>query len=139
MLRRGLKPRHLEYSGLMKLKRTRPSNALTQTFLSIRRRIEMDQVEFGRVLKVWRNTVSRYELGQLKPGPRVLFEMLALTEIREERDVLKQALSAQGINLKAEMLPEIVPTQGGQGPASGAAGALGIEATLYQPGGGNEN
>lgn len=59
----------------------------------------MNQAAFGQILGCTGNTISRYELGQLRPSRSVLLLLLQLTQVDAERRVFMDALDVTGEEL----------------------------------------
>lgn len=60
----------------------------------------MSQAEFGRILCVAPNTVSRWERGQVVPSPWHLIRLSGYACTKEDLSAILQTLEARGIALK---------------------------------------
>jgi len=67
---------------------------IAESVRNIRKRLSKNQMQFAEMLGCQRNTVSRYELGQLVPGPRVLAQLLDLA-VGHERKIIEAELRGQ--------------------------------------------
>ncbi len=63
----------------------------------MRRRLDMNTVEFSKRVGWPRNTISQYELGLAKPGTARLLTLLRLAQGAVEREPIVAELCAQGV------------------------------------------
>jgi|SRR5665213_2655619 len=89
--------------------------ALSACIRDVRVRIKFNQTEFGRLLGVKHNTVSKWEAGQAKPGAHHILKLLDLTRLEDaERKILIRYLFDEfGLNV-ANISSHRFPTQDAQ-------------------------
>jgi transcriptional regulator with XRE-family HTH domain len=99
------------------MKRRRPGGPLGRSIRSIRRRLNLNQVELARILGWPRNMVTQYESHTAAPGIARLIQIFRLATQEHERTPLLAALEERGVqvcDLNAEIFssPATAPVSG---------------------------
>ncbi|HXM45015.1 MAG TPA: helix-turn-helix domain-containing protein [Bryobacteraceae bacterium] len=80
---------------------TKDRPLLSAAVLSIRKRMDINQAQLGRILSIAQNTVSRWERGQIVPATWQLINLYQRARTEEEIRPILQILEARGVSLAA--------------------------------------
>jgi transcriptional regulator with XRE-family HTH domain len=88
--------------------------AIPRAIRNLRKTLGLTQDQLARKLFVWRNSVSRYELGSIKPSPQVLFIIMLLAREIGQGQPFADALAEAGTELESapHRAPAMIPVSG---------------------------